>query len=218
MAEPLLSKRPCRAVPRSRRDVPGHQPGSLGTFPDGQADYPVGGVSWYEAAAYAVFAGSRLADRIPVAQGRRLPWTSGIYGDILLRSNFSGKGPVAVGICSAAIGPYGQLDMAGNVKEWCWNESGRRPDDPRRRLERAKVHVRGSGRAIAVRPSPTPTASGWSRTATPQPASSLRFRATHRRAITRLSSPIDDARLRTHQRRLYALRSAAVASSASSRT
>ena len=27
---------------------------------DGQADFPVGGVSWYEAAAYAAFAGKSL--------------------------------------------------------------------------------------------------------------------------------------------------------------
>jgi len=43
-------------------------------------------------------------------------------GDILLRSNFGAKGPVAVGSMDG-IGPFGQRDMAGNVKEWCWNES-----------------------------------------------------------------------------------------------
>ena len=32
----------------------------IGTYPDGQADFPVGGVSWYEAAAYAAFAGKSL--------------------------------------------------------------------------------------------------------------------------------------------------------------
>ena len=29
-------------------------------FPKGQEDYPVAGVSWYQAAAYAEFAGKRL--------------------------------------------------------------------------------------------------------------------------------------------------------------
>ena len=45
------------------RDATG-QPGPAtwksGTYPDGQADFPVGGVSWYEAAAYAAFAGKSL--------------------------------------------------------------------------------------------------------------------------------------------------------------
>ena len=32
----------------------------LGSYPEGQADYPVGGISWFEAAAYAEFAGKSL--------------------------------------------------------------------------------------------------------------------------------------------------------------
>ena len=32
----------------------------FGTYPDGMATHPVGGVSWYEAAAYARFAGKQL--------------------------------------------------------------------------------------------------------------------------------------------------------------
>jgi dienelactone hydrolase len=37
-------------------------------------------------------------------------------------SNFSGKGPVKVGTLPG-ITTYGALDMAGNVREWCWNET-----------------------------------------------------------------------------------------------
>src|SRR5690606_20975253 len=39
---------------------PGPATWALGTYPDGQEDFPVGGVSWYEAAAYAAFTGTRL--------------------------------------------------------------------------------------------------------------------------------------------------------------
>jgi len=37
-------------------------------------------------------------------------------------SNFEGKGPVAVGSLPG-ITSYGAYDMAGNVREWCWNET-----------------------------------------------------------------------------------------------
>src|SRR4030095_1299203 len=39
---------------------PGPATWQLGTYPDGRADFPVNGVSWYEAAAYAEFAGKSL--------------------------------------------------------------------------------------------------------------------------------------------------------------
>ena len=45
---------------RDKTGRPGPATWELGTFPEGQADYPVSGVSWYEAAAYAEFAGKRL--------------------------------------------------------------------------------------------------------------------------------------------------------------
>ena len=39
---------------------PGPATWQLGSYPEGQADFPVGGISWFEARAYAQFVGKRL--------------------------------------------------------------------------------------------------------------------------------------------------------------
>ena len=47
----------------------------------------------------------------------------GGFGVLAPFTNFSGNGPVPVGTLSG-ITAYGANDMAGNVREWCWNETG----------------------------------------------------------------------------------------------
>ena len=104
---------------------PGPATWELGTYPAGQDDFPVTGVSWYEAAAYAEFAGKTLPT---VYHWNRVAWTNAGLRDsspIVLSSNFGGQGPAAVGK-HQAMNPYGTYDLAGNVKEWAWNAA-----DPR---------------------------------------------------------------------------------------
>ncbi len=87
-------------------------------YPAGQDDFPVTGVSWYEAAAYAEFAGKSL----PTIY--HWVYAAGPYngGSIIPLSNFAGKGPSRVG-AYRGMSWSGMYDAAGNVKEWCLNEA-----------------------------------------------------------------------------------------------
>jgi formylglycine-generating enzyme required for sulfatase activity/dienelactone hydrolase/predicted Ser/Thr protein kinase len=92
---------------------PGPATWELGTYPEGKADFPVGGVSWYEAAAYADFAGKSL----PTTYHWYRAAGVGGFSEVLGLSNFSGQGSAQVGTYRG-LGPFGTYDMAGNVKEW----------------------------------------------------------------------------------------------------
>jgi len=98
---------------------PGPAVWELGTYPADEGDHPVRGVSWYEAAAYAEFAGKSLptVHHWLAATDRASPAEVGEL------SNFDGRGPDRVG-ARKGLGPFGSYDMAGNVKEWCFNAAG----------------------------------------------------------------------------------------------
>ncbi len=100
-----------------RTGRPGPATWEAGSYPDGEADLPVTGLSWYEAAAFANWAGKRLPT---VFHWNRAAGTL-LSSHIVPHSNFSGDGPSVVGQYGG-IGPYGTLDMGGNAREWCWNE------------------------------------------------------------------------------------------------
>ena len=106
------------AVFRDSTGRPGPATWELGTYRDGQADHPVGGVSWFEAAAYARFASKEL----PTVHHWMRAAGESFFADILLLSNFGGSSaPVG---SHRGVSPFGAYDMAGNVKEWCRNAVG----------------------------------------------------------------------------------------------
>jgi eukaryotic-like serine/threonine-protein kinase len=101
------------------------QPGPAGwetsVYPEGQDELPVTGVSWYEAAAYAAFAEKALptVSHWGVATGENLLRVRDSFPRRLLPlSRFGGDGPLAVGT-TEAMSPFGAVDQAGNVREWC---------------------------------------------------------------------------------------------------
>jgi formylglycine-generating enzyme required for sulfatase activity/dienelactone hydrolase len=98
---------------------PGPSGWEVGAYSEGAADEPVGGISWYEAAAFAAWAGKSLPT---VFHWHRAAQQS-IFSEILLASNFDGQGPAPVGSYDG-LGPVGTYDMAGNVREWCVNRTG----------------------------------------------------------------------------------------------
>ena len=104
-----------RFVDRTGR--PGPAGWEVGRYPEGEGQLPVGGVSWFEAMAYACFLGQSLptvyhwytaAD--PFSSNHIIPLSN--YGD----------GPAPVGTYQG-VTRNGIHDMAGNVAEWTANRA-----------------------------------------------------------------------------------------------
>ena len=107
------------AVFQDQTGRPGPAAWEVGSYSEGKAEYPVCGISWYEAAAYAEYAGKSL----PTVFHWNVMAGSEFGSDVVPLSNFSGKGTAPVG-SFRGISKFGASDMAGNVREWCWNETG----------------------------------------------------------------------------------------------
>ena len=104
---------------------PGPSTWEAGRYPDGTAEDPVGGLSWFEAAAYARFRDKQLPTAYHwyrAANSMRETLES-LATATVRRSNFSGEAVQAVG-SAGGFGPFGTQDMAGNVREWLWNDAG----------------------------------------------------------------------------------------------
>jgi formylglycine-generating enzyme required for sulfatase activity len=93
--------------------------------PAGHADHPVSNVPWSAAVAYCAWRGQRLpteAEREYAARGtdgRLYPW--GNDPPDCTRANSTGcndGGTQPVATHPAGIGPFGHLDLAGNLWEW----------------------------------------------------------------------------------------------------
>lgn len=104
---------------------PGPANWELGSFLAGTGDLPVGGLSLYEAKAYARYRGLALPTmhhwaRAAFAPAEAIMQTAPA---VARASIFEQEGPIPV-TGETGAGPWGTVNTAGNVREWVWNETG----------------------------------------------------------------------------------------------
>jgi len=108
-----------------RTGRPGPATWESGSYPKGRDDYPVSGISWYEAAAYARFQGKALPTIYHWARALfpKNEFFTPLTPSLIPQSNIERTSVAPVGCCPG-MGSSGTRDMAGNVREWCWNANG----------------------------------------------------------------------------------------------
>ena len=117
----VLSWEDAMALFRDKTRRKGPATWQVGDYPDDQDDYPVSGVSWYEAEAYAEFVGKSLPS---IYHWDRAAFVYAAPAILLLSNSGGDKGPTPVGRFQS-LNRFGVNDLAGNVREWVFNESSR---------------------------------------------------------------------------------------------